>query len=63
MRKEVKVSYSGKLRIPQGLLFMKIAGTECIEVKGEAMAYQKDAIEFIRKCRTAENIIDYIQEY
>ena len=61
--KEVKVAYSGTLRIPQGILFMKIAGTDRIEVKGEATAYQKDAVEFIRKCRTAENAFDYIRDH
>ncbi|MBQ9359559.1 MAG: pilus assembly protein [Lachnospiraceae bacterium] len=55
--KEVTVSYSGTLRIPQGILFMNIAGTEYIAVKGEGRASQKDAIEFIRRCRSAGNVI------
>lgn len=58
----VTVAYSGTLRIPQGILFMKIAGTENILVEGEATAYQKDAIEFIRRCRTAENVINKLSE-
>ena len=53
--KEITVSYRGNLRIPQGILFMKITGTDSIEVTGEARAYQKDAIEFIRKSRTVTN--------
>ena len=60
--KEISVSYSGRLRIPQGALFIRIAGTESIDVKGEATSYQKDAIEFIRNCRAAGNIIDHIQK-
>ncbi len=60
--KTVTVSYSGSLRIPQGILFMKIAGTEKITVEGDGMAYQKDAIEFIRQCRAAESIKDTITE-
>ena len=39
-----------------------IAGTESIDVKGEAASYQKDAIEFIRNCRAAGNFIDHIQK-
>ena len=54
--KEITVSYSGDLRIPQGILFMKITGTDCITVKGEAKASQKDAIEFIRKTRMAKHL-------
>ncbi|MBO5550729.1 MAG: pilus assembly protein [Lachnospiraceae bacterium] len=50
--KEITVSYSGSLRIPQGILFMKLSGTESMEVRGEARASQKDAIEFIRKTRS-----------
>ena len=60
--KEISVSYSGRLRIPQGALFIRIAGTERIDVKGEATSYQKDAIEFIRNCRAAGNFIDHIQK-
>jgi hypothetical protein len=48
---EICVSYRGNLRIPQGILFMKIAGTEGILVEGQGRAGQKDAIEFIRKTR------------
>ena len=59
---EVPVAYSGNLSIPQGILFMKIAGTDSILVEGTATAYQKDAIEFIRKCRMAENLINKISE-
>lgn len=55
--KEITVSYSGTLRIPQGILFMKIAGTENIAVEGEGRASQKDAIEFIRQCRSAGNVV------
>ena len=54
--REVSVSYKGNLRIPQGILFMAITGTDSIEVCGEARAYQKDAIEFIRKTRVLENL-------
>ena len=53
--KEVIVSYSGTLRIPQGALFMRISGTDGIVVSGEGRASQKDAIEFIRKCRVLYN--------
>lgn len=59
---EVTVAYSGNLSIPQGILFMKIAGTDSILVEGKATAYQKDAIEFIRKCRMAKNLINKISE-
>ena len=31
---------------------MKLSGTESMEVRGEARASQKDAIEFIRKTRS-----------
>ncbi len=55
--KEITVSYRGKLRIPQGILFMKIAGSENIAVEGEGKASQKDAIEFIRQCRGAGNVV------
>ena len=58
--KDVTVSYSGNLRVPRGILFMKIAGTENIPVEGKATAGQKDAIEFIRKCRTAEYLADAV---
>ena len=60
--REVTVSYSGTLRIPQGILFMKIAGTDSIAVKGEGCAAQKDAIEFIRKTRAAKNIIKKVKK-
>ena len=53
--KEVIVSYSGTLRIPQGALFMKISGSDGIAVQGEGRASQKDAIEFIRKCRMVQS--------
>ena len=53
--KEVTVSYSGTLRIPQGALFMKISGSDGIAVQGEGRASQKDAIEFIRKCRMVQS--------
>ena len=54
---DITVSYSGTLRIPQGILFMKIAGTEGITVRGEARASRKDAIEFIRKTRAVQNLV------
>ena len=56
--KEVTVSYKGKLHIPQGLLFMRITGTESIPVEEKGTAYQKDAIEFIRQCRTTGHFIE-----
>ena len=58
--KKVTVSYSGRLKIPQGILFMRIAGTESIIVEGTGTAYQKDAIEFIRQCRAAGHVIEAI---
>ncbi|MCR5775602.1 MAG: pilus assembly protein [Lachnospiraceae bacterium] len=54
--KRVTVRYSGVLRIPQGALFMRIAGTDHIDVRGEGQALQKDAIEFIRNCRSVSHI-------
>ncbi len=59
---ELTVSYSGKLNIPSGLIFMNIAGIEDITVEGSAHACQKDAIEFIRKCRIAENVINKVTD-
>ncbi|MCR5746753.1 MAG: pilus assembly protein [Lachnospiraceae bacterium] len=55
--KNVKVSYKGNLRIPHSILFLNIAGTDRIVVEGNGTARQKDAIEFIRSCRAAENIV------
>lgn len=55
--KKVTVSYSGTLKIPQSILFFPIDGSEGISVEGTATAAQKDAIEFIRSCRAAENMI------
>ena len=60
--KDVRVSYSGGLRIPEGLLFMKIAGIDRIEIKGEGTAHQKDAIEFIRQCRSAGNMLEHFRD-
>lgn len=60
--KDVTVSYSGTLRIPQGPLYMAIAGTDGIEVRGEASASQKDAIEFIRKTRAIKNAAGSLAE-
>ena len=60
--KDIKVSYSGTLRIPEGLLFMKIVGIDRIEIKGEGTAHQKDAIEFIRKCRSAGNMMEHFRD-
>ncbi len=54
--KKVTVSYSGTLRIPQSILFFPINGSESITVTGSATASQKDAIEFIRSCRSAESL-------
>ncbi len=54
--REVSVTYSGTLRIPQGLLFMHIIGTDNIQITQTGKAFQKDAIEFIRTCRAAEHL-------
>lgn len=59
--KEVTVSYTGSLRIPQGILFLNITGTDKILIEGSATAYQKDAIEFIRQCRAAGHIIESLE--
>ncbi|MBQ4482848.1 MAG: pilus assembly protein [Lachnospiraceae bacterium] len=57
--KEITVKYSGSLSIPQGILFMKISGTDSIAVAGEGSASIKDAIEFIRKTRTIQNAVKH----
>lgn len=57
--KEVTVKYSGSLTIPRGILFMEITGTDHISVEGEGHAFQKDAIEFIRKTRMVQNTIQH----
>ena len=57
---EIRVSYSGMMRIPRGILFMKIAGTDGIQVEGSASAKQKDAIEFIKKTRAIGGAVDGI---
>ena len=52
---EVTVTYEGTLGIPRNILFFPINGTEAMKVTGRGSAAKKDAVEFIRKCRTAEN--------
>ncbi len=54
---EITVKYSGSLAIPQGILFMKISGTDHIAVEGGGSASMKDAIEFIRKTRMVQNAV------
>ena len=58
--KEVKVSYQGDLSIPQGILFFAIHGSDSIKVSGSAVAHEKDAIEFIRQCRSVGNAAENI---
>ncbi len=53
---EVTVSYEGKLRIPPGVLFFRIAGSDEIPVRGSGKAKRKDPILFIRECRMVENM-------
>ncbi len=53
---EVLVSYTGVLRIPQNIVFMRIAGFDEIKVEGSGRAMKKDAIEFIRSCRGAKSL-------
>ncbi len=57
---EIRVSYSGMMSIPRGILFMKIAGTDGIQVEGSGSAKQKDAIEFIKKTRAIGGAVDGI---
>lgn len=59
---EIRVSYRGTMRIPQGILFMKIAGTDGIQVEGAGSAKQKDAIEFIKKTRAIGRVVEGITE-
>ena len=55
--KKVSIRYSGTLKIPRSILFFPISGSDSITVSGTGEAYEKDAIEFIRQCRTAGNIL------
>ena len=55
--KKVSIRYSGTLKIPRSILFFPISGSDSITVSGTGEAYEKDAIEFIRQCRAAGNIL------
>lgn len=54
---EIKVRYEGTLRIPAGVLFMNIYGSDGIRVEGSGSAKRKDPVRFIRQCRMVERTI------
>lgn len=53
--KEISVIYEGTMKIPAGILFMRINGSEGIPIKVKSTAIRKDPIKFIRECRFIEN--------
>ena len=55
---EIKVKYEGILKIPAGVLFMNISGSNGIKVEGCGSAKRKDPIKFIRQCRVIENLTE-----
>ncbi len=55
---EVIVRYEGILKIPAGVIFMNISGSDGIRVSGSGRAKRKDPIKFIRECRVVENLAE-----
>ena len=54
---EVQVRYEGTLKIPAGVLFMDIYGSDGIKVSGKGCAKRKDPVKFIRQCRVVEKMV------
>ncbi|MBO4375606.1 MAG: pilus assembly protein [Lachnospiraceae bacterium] len=54
---EVQVRYEGTLKIPAGVLFMDICGSDGIKVEGKGCAKRKDPVKFIRQCRVVEKMV------
>ncbi len=52
---KIIVTYSGKLLVPAGTVFMNIKGSDSMNIAVKSYAKRKDPVLFVRECRIIEN--------